>query len=332
MVLRAEEAETIESSSWDVIGRMIEGTEFIDNDVKDGVSYRYKVKAIDKSRNQSVASAPVSVKATLISSSLLAYYTFDNTLEDETNNIFDAVDVSATYSTSVKKVGEAALSLNGNTAHLCLPAGMANNRQMTIAMWVYSTSSSNWQRIFDFGNSTNQYMFLSPNSDGSEMRFVMKNGGDEEILSTSALERNAWHHIAVTIGDEKVVLYVDGVAKANSSTMKIRPSDIKPVRNYIGRSQFVSDARFKGYIDDFVVYNYALSSENVTRLYNGESPEPEYVRGDVNSDGIVNGTDIQAVINFIIAGTYDEKADVNKDDVVNGTDIQEIINIIVNTD
>ncbi len=51
--------------------------------------------------------------------------------------------------------------------------------------------------------------------------------------------------------------------------------------------------------------------------------------GDVNGDGVVNGTDIQAVINFIVIGEYDEKADVNKDEVVNGTDIQEIINIII---
>ena len=53
------------------------------------------------------------------------------------------------------------------------------------------------------------------------------------------------------------------------------------------------------------------------------------IRGDVNGDGIVNGTDIQAVINVILASEYDAKADVNEDDVVNGTDIQEIINIIL---
>ena len=55
----------------------------------------------------------------------------------------------------------------------------------------------------------------------------------------------------------------------------------------------------------------------------------EAIKGDVNGDGIVNGTDIQAVINVIVANEYDEKADVNQDKVVNGTDIQEIINIIV---
>ena len=56
----------------------------------------------------------------------------------------------------------------------------------------------------------------------------------------------------------------------------------------------------------------------------------DVLRGDVNGDGIVNGTDIQAIINLIVEGMYDEKADVNRDSVVNGTDIQEVINIIVN--
>ena len=60
-------------------------------------------------------------------------------------------------------------------------------------------------------------------------------------------------------------------------------------------------------------------------------PEPT-LRGDVNGDGVVNGTDIQAVINVIVDGEYDEKADVNEDGQVNGTDIQEVINIIVNAD
>lgn len=59
------------------------------------------------------------------------------------------------------------------------------------------------------------------------------------------------------------------------------------------------------------------------------TPTPEYVHGDVNGDGVVNGTDIQAVINLIVAGEYDAKADVNEDGIVNGTDIQEVINIIV---
>ena len=56
----------------------------------------------------------------------------------------------------------------------------------------------------------------------------------------------------------------------------------------------------------------------------------ENPQGDVNDDGKVNGTDIQTVINLIVAEEYNESADVNGDGKVNGTDIQAIINIIVN--
>ena len=66
-----------------------------------------------------------------------------------------------------------------------------------------------------------------------------------------------------------------------------------------------------------------------TCSYDPVTPVIGEIKGDVNGDGIVNGTDIQAVINYIVAGEYNEKADVNKDELVNGTDIQEIINIIV---
>ena len=79
---------------------------------------------------------------------------------------------------------------------------------------------------------------------------------------------------------------------------------------------------------DNLYYDYSNISNGVLAIRYREIA----VKGDVNGDGIVNGTDIQAVINFIIASEYDEKADVNEDGVVNGTDIQEIINIIVSTD
>lgn len=55
----------------------------------------------------------------------------------------------------------------------------------------------------------------------------------------------------------------------------------------------------------------------------------EGLKGDVNGDGVVDGTDIQVVINIILAETNDPVGDVNGDGEVDGTDIQEIINIIL---
>ena len=87
-------------------------------------------------------------------------------------------------------------------------------------------------------------------------------------------------------------------------------------------------------VNAFYAANGADSAENFEFIvWHGSQPAAvEDIKGDVNEDGVVNGTDIQAVINFIVAGEYDAKADVNEDGKVNGTDIQEIINIIVSAE
>ena len=57
--------------------------------------------------------------------------------------------------------------------------------------------------------------------------------------------------------------------------------------------------------------------------------EKPKIYGDVNGDGVVDGADIQEVINTILSGKYVANADVNEDQVVDGADIQEVINVIL---
>jgi hypothetical protein len=85
------------------------------------------------------------------------------------------------------------------------------------------------------------------------------------------------------------------------------------------------------------VNNVKLGTSELADKYAGTNLQTSFsvykgLLGDVNSDGIVNGTDIQAIINLIVESQYNEKGDVNEDGVVNGTDIQEVINIIVNAE
>ena len=85
----------------------------------------------------------------------------------------------------------------------------------------------------------------------------------------------------------------------------------------------------KLYVPEGHVSDYQEADQWKEFFFIEEGDIPEYILGDVNGDGVVNGTDIQAIINAIVEGEYDEKADVNEDGNVNGTDIQEVINIIV---
>lgn len=109
-------------------------------------------------------------------------------------------------------------------------------------------------------------MFLTPSSNAGKLRFAIKNGGEEQILDAAALPEGSWSHIAVTLGASAASLYVNGELVAESNEVTIRPIDFKPVLNYIGRSQY-SDPLLNGSIDDFRVYNYALSAGEVGDLH-----------------------------------------------------------------
>ena len=92
----------------------------------------------------------------------------------------------------------------------------------------------------------------------------------------------------------------------------------------------VEAAKAKGWIPQYMGYRMGRYGY-VKGWVEYEGSEP-YLRGDANGDGVINGTDIQTIINSIVEGEYNEKGDVNEDGQVNGTDIQEVINIIVNAE
>ncbi|QYR19338.1 putative Ig domain-containing protein [Paenibacillus sp. sptzw28] len=165
------------------------------------------------------------------------------------------------------KVGQA-ISLNGTDSYVVLPATqpMSGYNEMTLATWVYWNGSSQWQRIFDFGNNTNQYMFLTPRSGNNTLRFSIKNGS-EQFVETAQLPVGQWSHVAVTLGNGTAKLYVNGVLKAAKTGITIKPGDFQPGTNYIGKSQF-SDPLFSGMVDEFRIYNRVLSDGEIGAVYN----------------------------------------------------------------
>ena len=255
-----------DSISWNVIGRDVNGTSFVDNCASAGIEYHYQVIAVDKACNRSTTSAMVTASLTG-EKGLVARYTFDDTLLDSTPQEMDAVCNSApTYQSVQKREGTKSLYLSGNT-YLQLPPKAADLNQLTLCAWVYWQGGAAWQRIFDFGNGTDQYIFLTPGN-GNEMRLVAKNGGEEQILSTDRLSTYHWKHVAVAMGNDEVVLYIDGEPVARSHDISIRPNDFHPVLNFIGCSQYANDPAFKGCIDDLRIYDYALDADEVAGVIN----------------------------------------------------------------
>lgn len=250
-------------TEWNVIARGLKDPYYFDNTCRQGVEYDYRVRAYDRTYNISKVSDVVSAKPTG-EQAMIAYWQFDDNLNDATTNWFDAVSATTPSYSATHKSGEKSLVFNGTSDHLRLPYAIADMDEMTIALWVnWQAPGKNWQRIFDFGNGVNEYMFLTP-SNGGIMRFAIKNGGvEQQVDCQGKLASSVWKHVAVTIGNGRTVIYIDGEEAASSTGITIKPSDIRPAINYIGRSQFAADPLFTGYMDDLRIYNYALAKEEV---------------------------------------------------------------------
>ena len=217
---------------------------------------------------------------------LLAYYPCESAsvglLPDQSGNGKAATLVTGTggsvgYSFAAGKVNKALDLAVTNQGYATLPAGLlASACEATIATWVYVNSSVGWQRIFDFGKDSNVYMFLTPlNTTTDVIRFaisVSSNGSaHEQIIDGQAeLPTGVWKHVAVVLGPSGGILYVNGAQAGANAAMTFRPADLgNTPNNWIGRSQYNWDPTFDGNIDEFRVYDRALSPAEIQALASG---------------------------------------------------------------
>jgi glucuronoarabinoxylan endo-1,4-beta-xylanase len=152
--------------------------------------------------------------------------------------------------------------------YVSLPAGIVSPfSNFTIEAWVKLNSTTNWSRIFDFGNNTTSYLFLTPqNGSTTRLRFgITTNGaaGEQQINGTSALTADVWHHVAVTLNANTGILYLNGVAVGTNRAMTLQPPNLgNTVTNYLGKSQW-SDPHLNGSLDEFRIYSVALSADEL---------------------------------------------------------------------
>ena len=185
-------------------------------------------------------------------------------------------DAAVGYGFASGKVGNALNLIGADQAYVALPVGILTGAcEATIATWVYVNNNDNpWARIWDFGQNANVYMFLTTNTNYDRLaKFAITvSGADNEqaIEAPSAVPVLKWTHVAVVLGPSGGILYLDGTPVGTNSMMTLRPADLgSTVNNYIGRSQYSADPYLDGIIDEFRVYDRALSPNEIQALANG---------------------------------------------------------------
>ncbi|MCR5131614.1 MAG: RICIN domain-containing protein [Prevotella sp.] len=260
MILRAVKG----TDDWNTIARKVATTAYIDNTCRQGIDYEYRIKAIDLSENQSEPTISVEV-CTSKEKGLVACWDFEENMQDLSENGFDAVEgTSGTYITQYAS-GSYSYRFDGSSSFIQLPYEVGNSDELTVTGWIYWQSNTNAnQRFFDFGNGSNKYMYLTPSA-GRYMTFVMSDGENTQSLEYSGarVPLRQWKHLAVSVAEGRVALFLDGEEVASSSDFDLKPTDLELVLNYLGRAQNSSVSKFRGYMDDVRIFNYALSADEV---------------------------------------------------------------------
>jgi hypothetical protein len=207
---------------------------------------------------------------------LSAYYKMDGDVKDSSGKGNNGTPVNDPAFVDSTKAGFGkALLFDGVNDHVELPIGnlISTLNSATFASWVNfdSSNANSWQRIFDFGSGTTNYMFLSPRqATNGSIRFAIRQTTStaESGVNAPAKLPTSWHHVAVMIdGTAKTMqLCLDGQVMASGATL-VLPKDLGvTTQNWLGRSQWTADGYFTGQLDEFQIYNRALSEGEVRYL------------------------------------------------------------------
>lgn len=191
-----------------------------------------------------------------------SFYPFTTGAQDS-SNLYNGTLVNGASIVSDLSRGKV-LSLSGSSQYVSLPPGAG--AAQTISGWVKWTGTSEWERIFDFGQNDHDYFFLTP-SDASKLPQCSITTDianyNQQIEAPSAFPANQWTQFAVVMDGREGILYINGAAVAVNNSVNLLPSDVGASLCYLGRSQYPADPYFMGFMDSIALNSSPLTDSQL---------------------------------------------------------------------
>ena len=206
--------------------------------------------------------------------------------------------------------------------------------ELTMSLWFKNNfAGQGYIAGFAEESTTGRYVFSMYSPDDKNITFYAKSDNETQLGGTVQIDESAedwqWHHLVqVWDGEEKRLrIYVDGEEKFNRTNDSMTSNLIVPDGFYIGRDVPGNTRNLGGYVDEVMLFDEALTAEQVFELYDSAFFESNQIPGDANKDGKVDGSDVT-----ILAGNWQygvdgngtaswEMGDFNGDGKVDGSDV-----------
>ncbi|MDY7225595.1 LamG domain-containing protein [Hyalangium rubrum] len=143
-------------------------------------------------------------------------------------------------------------------------------RALTVAAWIKTTPTGRLRAIVGkISAQEPRSGYLLSIDEGGRVRCDL--GSDSQarrfatVLSGTALADDGWHHVACTFSGVDARVFIDGVSRGGMPYSASLGTHTEPL--LIGKDSFRLGSRhFPGLIDDVVLFNRALSAEELERL------------------------------------------------------------------
>ena len=212
--------------------------------------------------------------------SLAAYYPFNNNTLDYVGARHGVSAGVAQYGTDRWGAPNACYDVVDNTNYINLPSDYWIHGDYSVSAWVKVKQVMPFPRLYDFGNGymINDVVGLISHSGsgnaGPAISYCLNTNTETHLFSQNALSLNDWHHLVFVSNATQVLVYIDGVLDG-SSTGNFVPENIYRTQNKIGGSNAPLNDATSAFIDDFRLYDRAITSEEVTQLFEEpENPNP----------------------------------------------------------
>jgi uncharacterized protein len=175
-------------------------------------------------------------------------------------------------------------SEGGGSGYVSLsPAIFRSATALTVATWIRLNTLTTGQRLFEVGVNAKlsqdvatgtAYLTLFVHDPNGKFGLSSTNNGYSSAVQVTAdgLDPGVWRHVAFVLGRGAATLYLDGAPVGTVSAI-LPPKSLGAV-DYavIGKSQFSDDPFLDAEIDEFRVYDRALTADEIRATFEYSGP------------------------------------------------------------
>ncbi|HIY31445.1 MAG TPA: family 43 glycosylhydrolase [Candidatus Mediterraneibacter avicola] len=205
--------------------------------------------------------------------------------------------------------------MGGHDSYLEFPQGFFDGMDnVTISMDVNEVSRTGAYFTFGVGQDRNKYFFLKMQPTNLKLAITENTWSGEQVAEKSGAYPNnsrTWMNLKIVATPDRISLYRDGELIAERD-VTVSMSDLgDDLLAYLGKSFYDEDLYFRGFFDNVKVYNFAMSGDEIARVYADEEaeriamledvqrvadlfeiPNIDDIRGNITLPSVKDGVDI----------------------------------------